>query len=117
MVAVNTGFADREDMYYVPGIADREDMYYVPGIDVPEIDVPEIAKLCIMSPELFARVILVKPAVVILDEATSALDEPAEARLYRLIRKLPNRPTVVSVGHRSTLRQFHDKICDIGTFR
>ncbi|HEX4113320.1 MAG TPA: ABC transporter ATP-binding protein/permease, partial [Stellaceae bacterium] len=50
----------------------------------------------------FARVILVEPAVVILDEATSALDEPAEARLYRLIRKLPNRPTVVSVGHRST---------------
>ena len=54
---------------------------------------------------------------MIMDEATSALDEPTEARLYSLIRKMPHRPTIVSVGHRSTLREFHDKICDIGTFR
>jgi putative ATP-binding cassette transporter len=52
-----------------------------------------------------------------MDEATSALDEPAEARLYGLIRTLPHRPTVVSVGHRSTLRQFHENVCDIGQFR
>ncbi len=65
----------------------------------------------------FARVLLVEPSVVIMDEATSALDEPTEARLYSLIRKMPHRPTIVSVGHRSTLREFHDKICDIGTFR
>jgi vitamin B12/bleomycin/antimicrobial peptide transport system ATP-binding/permease protein len=65
----------------------------------------------------FARVILVEPAVVIMDEATSALDEPTEARLYSLLRKMAHRPTVVSVGHRSTLREFHDKVCDIGEFR
>jgi putative ATP-binding cassette transporter len=65
----------------------------------------------------FARVILVEPAIVIMDEATSALDEPTEALLYGLLRKMPHRPTVVSVGHRSTLREFHDKVCDIGEFR
>jgi vitamin B12/bleomycin/antimicrobial peptide transport system ATP-binding/permease protein len=65
----------------------------------------------------FARVLLVEPSVLILDEATSALDEPTEERLYGLIRNLRHRPTVISVGHRSTLRQFHDNICDIGQFR
>jgi vitamin B12/bleomycin/antimicrobial peptide transport system ATP-binding/permease protein len=65
----------------------------------------------------FARVLLVEPSVVIMDEATSALDETAEAQLYSLIRRLPHRPTIVSVGHRSTLREFHDRICDIGAFR
>ncbi|HXE17002.1 MAG TPA: ABC transporter ATP-binding protein/permease [Stellaceae bacterium] len=65
----------------------------------------------------FARVILIEPAVVIMDEATSALDEPTEAMLYGLLRKMGHRPTIVSVGHRSTLREFHDKVCDIGQFR
>jgi vitamin B12/bleomycin/antimicrobial peptide transport system ATP-binding/permease protein len=65
----------------------------------------------------FARVLLIEPAVVIMDEATSALDEPTEARLYALIRNMAHRPTIVSVGHRSTLREFHDKVCDIGQFR
>ncbi|HEY5209711.1 MAG TPA: ABC transporter ATP-binding protein/permease [Stellaceae bacterium] len=65
----------------------------------------------------FARVFLVEPSVVIMDEATSALDERTEALLYNLLRELANRPTIVSVGHRSTLRQFHDKVCDIGAFR
>ncbi|MGH6980343.1 MAG: ABC transporter ATP-binding protein/permease, partial [Stellaceae bacterium] len=65
----------------------------------------------------FARVILIEPSVVIMDEATSALDEPTEAMLYGLLRKMGHRPTIVSVGHRSTLREFHDKVCDIGQFR
>jgi putative ATP-binding cassette transporter len=58
----------------------------------------------------FARVLLAEPAIVFLDEATSALDEEAEAQLYALLRKAPWRPTVVSVGHRSTLRAFHDSV-------
>ncbi len=62
------------------------------------------------------RILLVRPAIVFLDEATSALDEPAEAELYRLLRAAPWRPTVVSVGHRSTLRPFHDSVADIARF-
>ena len=54
----------------------------------------------------FARILLVEPALLFLDEATSALDEPSEAQLYGLLRAASWRPTVVSVGHRSTLRNF-----------
>jgi len=57
----------------------------------------------------FARVLLTEPAIVFLDEATSALDEPSEAALYGLLRAAPWQPTVVSVGHRSTLVRFHDR--------
>jgi len=64
----------------------------------------------------FARILLIKPALLFLDEATSALDEVCEARLYGLLRTAPWRPTVVSVGHRSTLRGFHDQILDITAF-
>src|SRR5260370_18462672 len=61
----------------------------------------------------FARILLVEPALLFLDEATSALDEPSEAQLYGLLRAASWRPTVVSVGHRSTLRNFHDHVLDI----
>jgi putative ATP-binding cassette transporter len=57
----------------------------------------------------FARIFLAEPAIVFLDEATSALDEAGEGELYALLRRAPWRPTVVSVGHRSTLRDFHDR--------
>jgi vitamin B12/bleomycin/antimicrobial peptide transport system ATP-binding/permease protein len=64
----------------------------------------------------FARVLLAAPSVVFLDEATAALDEPAEAALYGLLRGAPWRPTVVSVGHRSTMRAFHDRTLDIARY-
>jgi putative ATP-binding cassette transporter len=64
----------------------------------------------------FARVLLAEPALLFLDEATSALDEPAEAALYALLREASWRPTVVSVGHRSSLRAFHDRALDISRF-
>jgi len=61
----------------------------------------------------FARILLGEPAIVFLDEATSALDEASEAELYRLLRAAPWRPTVISVGHRSTLREFHDRLLSL----
>ena len=64
----------------------------------------------------FARILLVEPALLFLDEATSALDEPSEAQLYGLLRAASWRPTVVSVGHRSTLRNFHDHVLDVASF-
>jgi vitamin B12/bleomycin/antimicrobial peptide transport system ATP-binding/permease protein len=64
----------------------------------------------------FARILLVEPALLFLDEATSALDEPSEAQLYGLLRAASWRPTLVSVGHRSTLRNFHDHVLDVAAF-
>ena len=64
----------------------------------------------------FARILLLKPALLFLDEATSALDEVSEAKLYGLLRAAPWRPTIISVGHRSTLRSFHDQILDVAAF-
>ena len=54
----------------------------------------------------FARVFLRKPVVAFLDEATSALDEPNERLVYQNLRSLGI--SYVSVGHRSTLKEFHD---------
>jgi vitamin B12/bleomycin/antimicrobial peptide transport system ATP-binding/permease protein len=64
-----------------------------------------------------ARVLLAEPETVFLDEATSALDEAGEALLYRLLREAPWHPALVSVGHRSTLREFHDRVLDLAGAR
>jgi len=61
----------------------------------------------------FARVFLAEPAVIFLDEATSALDETTEAQFYQMLRDAPWKPAIVSVGHRSTLRAFHDRVLDL----
>ena len=60
-----------------------------------------------------ARALLAKPDWLFLDEATAALDEPTEAAIYGVIaEKLPNT-TVVSIGHRSTLAEHHDRRVDL----
>jgi putative ATP-binding cassette transporter len=64
----------------------------------------------------FARILLSAPTLLFLDEATSGIDEPWEARLYSLLRSGSWRPTVVSVGHRSTLLKFHDDVLDLTAF-
>jgi putative ATP-binding cassette transporter len=54
-----------------------------------------------------ARALLYAPDFLFLDEATASLDEPSEAALYQLLdRRLP-RATIVSIGHRTTLKAFH----------
>jgi vitamin B12/bleomycin/antimicrobial peptide transport system ATP-binding/permease protein len=55
----------------------------------------------------FARVLIARPRVVFLDEATSALDEGMEHTLYTMLREELPEAVIVSVGHRSTLNQFH----------
>jgi putative ATP-binding cassette transporter len=55
----------------------------------------------------FARALVQKPDWLFLDEATSAVDEESETQLYSLVRDRLPATTVVSVGHRSSLRPFH----------
>jgi putative ATP-binding cassette transporter len=57
----------------------------------------------------FARALVQKPDWLFLDEATSAVDEAGEARLYALLRDRLPTTTLLSVGHRSSLRPFHTR--------
>lgn len=57
---------------------------------------------------IFVRVLLSRPKWVFLDEVTSSLDQSSEKHLYlTLFRELGSHSTIISVGHRKTLRQFH----------
>ncbi len=56
----------------------------------------------------FARLFLRNPRFAFLDEATSALDEDNQTELYELIRN--SGIGYISVGHRTTLVQFHERI-------
>ena len=59
----------------------------------------------------FARLFLTKPKYVILDEATSALDVPSEEILYQQLQETIT--TFISVGHRPTLRNYHQQLLEI----
>jgi vitamin B12/bleomycin/antimicrobial peptide transport system ATP-binding/permease protein len=56
-----------------------------------------------------ARALMQRPDIVVMDEATAALDPSSQEQLMRLLlEKLPDA-TVVSVGHRPELEQFHSR--------
>jgi putative ATP-binding cassette transporter len=57
----------------------------------------------------FARLLLQKPAWVFLDEATSALDLPNQARVMSLFDDEMKAATIVSIGHRPSLEEFHGR--------
>ncbi len=62
-----------------------------------------------------ARALLAKPDWLFLDEATASLDEESENALYRAISKLLPKATLVSIGHRSTLKAFHNRHVSLET--
>lgn len=59
----------------------------------------------------FARLFLRKPVIAFLDEATSALDEENERFLYEQLRA--SGIGFISVGHRSTLKAYHDTLLEL----
>jgi putative ATP-binding cassette transporter len=56
-----------------------------------------------------ARALLAKPDWLFLDEATSALDETLEADIYAALEQRLPKTTIVSIGHRDTLVDFHKR--------
>jgi len=60
-----------------------------------------------------ARALLQAPDFLFLDEATASLDEAAEAMLYRLLQERLKGTTIISIGHRSTLRAFHGRRVEV----
>ncbi|KAK9131586.1 hypothetical protein Scep_011114 [Stephania cephalantha] len=59
----------------------------------------------------FARLLLAKPRLVLLDESTSALDEANEAHMYDQVEAAGI--TYVSIGHRRTLYDYHNRVLQI----
>jgi putative ATP-binding cassette transporter len=57
----------------------------------------------------FARVLLNEPDWLFLDEATASLPEDAQEALYRLLKQRLPRTTLVSIGHRASLRAYHGR--------
>ncbi|MFM8990656.1 MAG: ATP-binding cassette domain-containing protein, partial [Alphaproteobacteria bacterium] len=56
-----------------------------------------------------ARALVLEPDWLFLDEATAAIDEASEARLYALLRQRLPGTAIVSIGHRASLRGFHER--------
>jgi vitamin B12/bleomycin/antimicrobial peptide transport system ATP-binding/permease protein len=59
----------------------------------------------------FARLLLTRPRFAFVDEATSALDLAAEEKLYQRLLRLPL--TLISIGHRPTLRKYHNSMIEL----
>ncbi|VBB09112.1 abc transporter [Lucifera butyrica] len=55
----------------------------------------------------FVRILLLQPDWLFLDEATSALDENTEKVMYESLPQLLPHTSVISVGHRKTLLNYH----------
>src|SRR5205823_9442735 len=56
----------------------------------------------------FARALLNKPDWLFLDEATASLPEDDQDSLYRLLKERLPHTTLVSIGHRASLRGHHE---------
>lgn len=81
-----------------------------PDLDVKQ-DWPRILSLGEQQRLAFGRLLLNAPRFVVLDEATSALDVATEDHLYSLLRQ--RELSVISIGHRPTLKQFHDTVLEL----
>jgi putative ATP-binding cassette transporter len=60
-----------------------------------------------------ARALLQKPDWLFLDEATAALDEASEATLYKLLMEKLPKTAILSIGHRASLKAFHDRFLSL----
>jgi putative ATP-binding cassette transporter len=56
-----------------------------------------------------ARALLYKPDYMFFDEATASMDEPSEMELYTMLSEEMADATIISIGHRSSLAQFHNR--------
>ena len=81
-----------------------------PDLEVKQ-DWPRILSLGEQQRLAFGRLLLNAPRFVVLDEATSALDVATEEHLYSLLRQ--RELAVVSIGHRPTLKSFHDSVLEL----
>lgn len=80
------------------------------GLDA-ELDWEKVLSIGEQQRLAFARVLLTRPRFAILDEATSALDAANEGHLYQQL--LRTDTTLVSVGHRAAILQYHRQVLEL----
>ena len=64
-----------------------------------------------------ARALLNQPDWLFMDEPTAALPDDAQAALYRLLKERLPATTLVSIGHREALAEFHPRRASPGRGR
>jgi vitamin B12/bleomycin/antimicrobial peptide transport system ATP-binding/permease protein len=82
----------------------------VDGFDV-ELDWGDVLSLGEQQRLAFARLLISRPGYAVLDEATSALDVENEANLYGRLKAMGVH--YISVGHRSSIVDFHDRVLEL----
>lgn len=80
------------------------------GFDA-DLDWADVLSLGEQQRLAFARLLLTQPRYAILDEATSALDLKNQQHLYEQLQA--TKTTFVSVGHRTSLLQYHQQVLEL----
>lgn len=62
-----------------------------------------------------ARALVHRPDWLFMDEATSAMDEEMERKLYEALKAHLPQTTIVSIGHRHSLKAYHEAEFRLGT--
>jgi vitamin B12/bleomycin/antimicrobial peptide transport system ATP-binding/permease protein len=116
----------RDQLHYPdrdPGVEDAEIVKVIEKVNLSDvlarvdgdldrvIDWTNILSLGEQQRVAFARLFLRHPKFVFLDEATSALDEDNQRHIYELMLK--SGIGFISVGHRETLVQFHERVLQL----
>ncbi|PRP84668.1 ATPase [Planoprotostelium fungivorum] len=84
------------------------------GLRTQDLDFSKILSVGEQQRLAIGRVLVIKPSVVVMDEATSAMDIANEKNVYEIIGSLRDGETsIISVGHRKTLVQFHTHVLDL----
>ena len=103
-------FSDDQLRHVLEEVRLPELVHRYPDLDIKQ-DWPRLLSLGEQQRLAFARLLLNSPRFVVLDEATSALDVSTEKYLYNLLSQ--REMAFVSVGHRPTLRDFHDTVLEL----
>jgi putative ATP-binding cassette transporter len=103
-------FSDGQLRHVLEEVRLPELVHRYPDLDIKQ-DWPRLLSLGEQQRLAFARLLLNSPRFVVLDEATSALDVTTEKHLYNLLAQ--REMAFVSVGHRPTLRSFHDTVLEL----